>query len=87
MVDLQSGQAIWDVEIPVDDPNNFRIAVSAFLDSNGNGSLDKNSFGIPTEAYGFSNNPKRGFGPPRFEEVATDVKQTDGVAQISIQIY
>jgi uncharacterized protein (DUF2141 family) len=25
---------------------------------------------MPTEPYGFSNNPKRGYGPPKFEQVA-----------------
>lgn len=42
-------------------------ATSTFLDINGNSKLDKR-FGIPTEKFGFSNNPKLQFGPPSFSE-------------------
>lgn len=43
-------------------------AVSLFFDENKNGKLDKNFFGIPTEKYGFSNNAKGFFGPPKFSK-------------------
>lgn len=43
-------------------------AVAAFVDLNGNSKLDKNRLGIPTERYGFSNNARGRFGPPKFEE-------------------
>jgi uncharacterized protein (DUF2141 family) len=43
-------------------------AVSVFHDENRNHKLDKNFVGIPKEAYGASNNPKRKMGPPDFEE-------------------
>ena len=46
------------------------LSVSAYHDKNASEKLDKSSFGVPTEAYGFSNNPKRGFGPPKFSETA-----------------
>ena len=42
-------------------------ATSTFLDVNGNSKLDKR-LGIPTERFGFSNNPKLQFGPPSFSE-------------------
>ena len=42
-------------------------------DSNENSRLDKNAFGIPTERYGFSKNPKRGYGPPMFSETAIEL--------------
>lgn len=42
-------------------------ATSTFLDVNGNNKLDKR-LGIPTEKFGFSNNPKLQFGPPSFSE-------------------
>lgn len=51
---------------------NHKLAVSAHHDKNSNDKLDKNPLGIPTEPYGFSKNPKRGFGPPSFEEVQFD---------------
>ncbi len=70
----------------------FDISISAYHDENDNSKLDKNSFGIPTELYGFSQNPKRGFGPPKFKETATLIafdKQTLrplDVQEITIQI-
>jgi uncharacterized protein (DUF2141 family) len=36
-----------------------KYAVSVYQDSNNNGRLDKNLFGIPTEKYGFSSNSGR----------------------------
>lgn len=47
----------------------LQLAISAHHDKNANDKLDKNPIGIPSEPYGFSQNPKRGFGPPSFEEV------------------
>lgn len=42
-------------------------AVSVMHDENGNGKLDSNFMGMPTEGYGFSNNPKV-LRKPTFEE-------------------
>jgi uncharacterized protein (DUF2141 family) len=39
-------------------------AVALFHDENDNQHLDTNALGIPTEGYGFSNNPTLYFGPP-----------------------
>jgi len=66
------------------------IAVSAYHDENDNSRLDKNSFGIPIERYGFSTNPKRGFGPPKFSEAAIELNayklQNEPGMQLSIPI-
>lgn len=44
-------------------------SISLFHDENNNGVLDtKGFFGIPSEPYGFSNNPSTTFGPPSFEK-------------------
>ena len=44
-------------------------AVSLFHDENNNGVLDtKGLFEMPSEPYGFSNNPSILFGPPSFEK-------------------
>lgn len=43
-------------------------AVSVYHDENENGVLDKNSFGIPSEDYGTSNDAKGFMGPPKFED-------------------
>jgi len=55
------------VRFTVDDVSADSIAIAAFHDQNKNGRLDKNALGIPTEGYGFSNNPVSTFGPPSFE--------------------
>lgn len=47
-----------------------KYAVSLFLDENSNGKLDKNIFGYPKEAFGFSNNASGKFGPPTFNNAA-----------------
>ncbi len=48
-------------------------AISAFQDSNGNSELDKNGFGRPKEKYGFSNNARGRFGPPKYRECRFEV--------------
>ncbi|GAB2511615.1 DUF2141 domain-containing protein [Lysobacter humi (ex Lee et al. 2017)] len=49
-----------------------RYAVMVIHDENGNGRLDTNMLGMPTEGYGFSNNP-RVMRRPTFDEAAFDV--------------
>ena len=50
-------------------------AVAIFHDLNGNGELDKNSFGIPTEPYAFSNNPRVKWRAPTFQETRFELRQ------------
>lgn len=59
-------------------------SVSLFHDENNNGVLDtKGLFGIPSEPYGFSNNPRTTFGPPSFENCTFLI---DGDKQIYIKL-
>lgn len=60
------------------------VAIAAFQDVNENEKLDKNSLGIPTERYGFSNNPKRGFGPPSFQQAKFNL--STGINTLDIEI-
>ena len=43
-------------------------AVSVYHDENGNGAMDKNMFGIPSEDYAASNNAKGVMGPPKYAD-------------------
>jgi len=43
---------------------NYTIAI--FHDVNDNGKMDKNFVGVPKEPYGFSNNAKSKWGPPKY---------------------
>ena len=48
-------------------------AISCFHDVNGNGKLDTNLLGIPTEPYGFSNNARPKFRAPNWGETKFDL--------------
>lgn len=60
-----------------------RYAVMVIHDENGNGKLDSNFLGMPTEGYGFSNNP-RVMRKPTWDEAAFEVGE-DG-ASIRIEL-
>jgi uncharacterized protein (DUF2141 family) len=45
-----------------------KVAVSAFHDENANNKFDTNFVRIPLEGVALSNNPKMGFGPPKFKD-------------------
>ena len=51
-------------------------AVAASHDANGNGRTDTNWVGIPTEAWGVSNNVRPRLRAPRFEEAAFELPET-----------
>ncbi|WP_426389805.1 DUF2141 domain-containing protein [Variovorax sp. R-27] len=50
-----------------------RYALRVFADENGNGKLDTNLMGMPTERYGFSNDAKGNRAAPSFEAAAISV--------------
>lgn len=58
-----------------------RYAVMVMHDENGNGKLDSNMLGMPTEGYGFSNNP-RVMRRPTFAESAFEI----GDAPVALDI-
>lgn len=58
-------------------------AVNVYHDENGNKKLDRGLFGLPSEPYGFSNNPTTTFGPPSFSEASFSVT---GDKEISIKL-
>jgi uncharacterized protein (DUF2141 family) len=66
------------------DPGQYAIIL--FHDENGNGKLDKNALGVPTEPYGFSNNVRGFLGPPSFEEAVMKVNADDKAVRI-VLIY
>jgi uncharacterized protein (DUF2141 family) len=43
-------------------------AVAVYQDLNGNGRLDANMFGVPSEPYGFSRDAVGNFGPAKFAD-------------------
>ena len=61
-----------------------RYAVSAFHDENDNGELDVNLVGIPSEGYGFANDPGTAFGPPDFEAAAVTIGDVSEAAVLTL---
>ena len=73
-----TSQIITFNELP---PGIYSIAV--YHDINKNNVLDKNLLGIPTEIYGFSNNARRTFSAPSFQEAMVILNKD---MKISIQL-
>ena len=61
-----------------------RYAVNAFHDENDNGELDANLLGIPSEGYGFANDPPSTFGPPDFEAAAVTLDDAPAAAVMTL---
>ncbi|WP_422359727.1 DUF2141 domain-containing protein [Reichenbachiella sp.] len=72
-----------EVKVEFKDLPEGTYAVAVIHDANANGELDTGAFGIPTEAYGFSNDARGMFGPADFNESQFEV---NGNKQIEIKI-
>lgn len=71
-----------EVSLPPLPPGAY--AVTSFCDVNGNGQLDTNLVGKPTEPYGFSRNARGRFGPPDWDDAAFDLGEDDLRLEISL---
>ncbi|WP_404789754.1 DUF2141 domain-containing protein [Altericista sp. CCNU0014] len=60
-------------------------AITAFHDANKDSKLNKGSFGIPEEGFGFSNNPEIGFSAPSFTETKFKVSNAPAKVQIKFR--
>ncbi|PIF30880.1 uncharacterized protein (DUF2141 family) [Flavobacterium sp. 9] len=58
-------------------------AISTYHDENNNGKLDRNSMGIPSEAYAASNNARGFMGPPSYKD-AKFVVDKDSKIEITL---
>jgi uncharacterized protein (DUF2141 family) len=63
-----SVQAAGNLQVLLADLPPGSYAFSCYHDINGNGKLDTNWLGIPTEPYGFSNNARPKFRAPNWDE-------------------
>jgi uncharacterized protein (DUF2141 family) len=59
-------------------------ALAVIHDENGNSKLDTFA-GIPREGFGFSRNPKIGFGPPRFTAARFTLDQSSGEQRVRMR--
>jgi uncharacterized protein (DUF2141 family) len=55
-----------------------------YHDENDDGRLDENSWGVPTEGYGFSNNAQGFLSAPSYDAAAVTLYGTDKVLAISL---
>jgi uncharacterized protein (DUF2141 family) len=79
-INVDSQTVTWRInDVPYGD-----YGVAVFHDENSNGKMDKNVLGIPLEPYGFSNNVRVTFGPPKWEEAKFTVKGS--TAEVSIGV-
>ena len=67
-----ASSGLTTVCLPMPEPGVYAIAV--FHDENANKRLDRGILGIPSEGYGFSNNPSFRLGPPELDEVLIELK-------------
>jgi uncharacterized protein (DUF2141 family) len=72
------GTALWEV----DELAPGRYAVAAYHDRNANGKLDRSALGPPSEPYGFSNDARGSFGPPKFAKAVLEL----GPGEHSVEI-
>ncbi|MGB5847976.1 MAG: DUF2141 domain-containing protein [Ignavibacteriaceae bacterium] len=59
-------------------------AIKLYHDENRDGELDSNFLGIPTEAYGFSNNVRGTFGPADYDDAKFIFEQSEMTMEISV---
>lgn len=60
-------------------------AIKAFQDLDGDGELDRNAFGIPSEPVAFSNGAKIRFGPPSWEAARFIAPAGETVARLDFR--
>jgi len=65
-------------------PTAGRYTVAIYHDENGNKKFDRNFLGIPSEGYGFSNNPGFRFGKPEQEETLFAAEEGMTAVQIAV---
>jgi uncharacterized protein (DUF2141 family) len=88
---LQVGNALQITKVPAASDKTVlvftglapgRYALSSYHDENGNGKMDTNVLGMPTERYGFTGSPT--MGAPAFGEAAVDV-QADTTLRVTLR--
>ena len=64
-----------------------QYALSLFQDLNKNRLLDKNALHLPTEPFGFSNNPNIIFGPPTFRKCKFSTSESQTYLTIKLKKF
>ena len=92
----EAARAARQVRIKVNGPSvsttvkNLPNGVYAFTflhDENGNGRLDTNGLGIPTEGVGFSNDPTIGLSAPSFQRCSFSIEGRSGQIRATTKYF
>lgn len=62
-------------------------ALAIYHDVNNNGKLDKSFVGIPKEPYGFSNNARSKWGPPKYEIAQFEISQPIVEMEVAVKVW
>ena len=79
-VDAREGETV----LCLNAPSAGRYSIALYHDENGNRDFDRNFLGIPTEGYGFSENPGFRFGKPEQEETLFTIEDNLTILRISV---
>lgn len=82
VVPISGGSAVTTFEDVPAGP----FAVSVYHDENGDGKMDTNMVGIPSEDYGFSADASGVFGAPSFEEASLELEAGTSM-QIAVRVH
>lgn len=73
------------VDVVIKDLPAGEYGIALFHDANGNGKMDSNPMGIPSEDHAFSNNARGNMGPPKFEQVKFSLPAGGATATVSLR--
>jgi uncharacterized protein (DUF2141 family) len=73
-----------DISVTTDALEPGRYAIRVMHDRNGNGELDTNLVGMPTEPWGFSKDARGSFGPPSWRAASFEL-QDASTQQITLE--
>jgi len=81
VLDIDGQEVNWEIEGMLQG----HYAIAVFHDENQNGENDLNFLGIPKEAYGFSNNVRGKFGPPKWKKAKLEISSSDQTIEIEVR--
>lgn len=73
------------VDVVIKDLPAGEYGIALFHDANGNGKMDSNPLGIPSEDHAFSNNARGTMGPPKFEQVKFTLPAEGATTTVSLR--
>jgi len=71
--------------VVIDDVPAGEYGIALYHDANGNGKMDSNPMGMPTEDFAFSNNARGNMGPPSFADAKFAVPQAGAAVTVSLR--